>query len=370
MNRYPVIGIAGAGCAGLSMACKLILNKIPFEKIFLIDNNFNKGNDRTWCFWKKKNEHLWCEDAIEHRWDSMELVFNDSTLHFNPRYWEYAHISGKKFYDFCFDILKKNTNVIFIQDNVTDFKKNHHTKVIQGKKDSYAADLIFNSALRHPSDSKKDVKFYQQFLGYFIKCSNDFHQTSVRWMDFSIEQPGFPAFIYILPFGGNHLLVEYTVFTPSLLEKTWFEQRLNDYIKQKMQILNFEIKADEFADIPMFSGKWKNPWPDIVTNIGIAGGGIKSSTGFAFSFIQKQTDDMIDHLNERKNVKENIFHSRFQLYDRMLLKLFSKDGNCAPAFFKKLFEKNDFENLISFLNNESRFWEEFKIMNSVKKWFI
>ncbi len=370
MNKAPVIAIAGAGCAGLSLACKLIQYKIPFAKILLIDNNFNKGNDRTWCFWKKKNEHLWCEDAIEHRWNSLELVFKDGALRFNPRIWEYAHISGEKFYAYCFDILKKNPNVIFIEDVLVDFKKTHRTKVIHGKKDSYTADLIFNSALRNPSEAKNNFRFYQQFLGYFIKYSDDFKFSSVRWMDFDIEQPGFPAFVYLLPFGDNRLLAEYTVFTRSLLEKKWFEHRLNDYIKQRLQIRNFELEAEEFADIPMFSGKWQNPWPDIVTNIGIAGGSIKSSTGFAFAFIQKQTDDMISKLKERKNLRENIFHPRFQIYDRMLLKLFYKNGNCAPDFFKNLFEKNDFEPLISFLNNETRIWEELKIMNSVRKWFI
>lgn len=131
-----------------------------------------------------------------------------------------------------------------------------------------------------------------------------------------------------------------------------------------------EIESEEFADIPMFSGKWQNPRPDIVTNIGIAGGSIKSSTGFAFSFIQKQTDDLIIRFQKRKNLKENIFHPRFQLYDRLFLKLLFKNGNCAPAFFKNLFEKNEFEKLISFLNNDTSIREEFKILNSVKKWFI
>jgi lycopene beta-cyclase len=50
--KYDYI-IAGAGCAGYSLLYHLlkdpVLNK---KKILVLDSNFEKGNDRTWCFWE------------------------------------------------------------------------------------------------------------------------------------------------------------------------------------------------------------------------------------------------------------------------------------------------------------------------------
>jgi lycopene beta-cyclase len=46
--------ILGAGASGLMLAYRMA--KDPFfdhKSILILDQEQNKGNDRTWCFWEK-----------------------------------------------------------------------------------------------------------------------------------------------------------------------------------------------------------------------------------------------------------------------------------------------------------------------------
>lgn len=51
--KYDYI-IAGMGCAGLSMAVQLSQSSLPFSKVLLVDKESKNENDRSWCFWQKK----------------------------------------------------------------------------------------------------------------------------------------------------------------------------------------------------------------------------------------------------------------------------------------------------------------------------
>ncbi len=47
--------IAGAGCAGLSLAMHMIHSgKFRDKKILIVDQSTKTLNDRTWCFWQKE----------------------------------------------------------------------------------------------------------------------------------------------------------------------------------------------------------------------------------------------------------------------------------------------------------------------------
>src|SRR5258706_10713868 len=51
-REYDYI-IAGAGCAGLSLAVHMIHSgKFSDKKILIVDKEEKNKNDRTWCFWE------------------------------------------------------------------------------------------------------------------------------------------------------------------------------------------------------------------------------------------------------------------------------------------------------------------------------
>ncbi|MFY7978620.1 MAG: lycopene cyclase family protein, partial [Sediminibacterium sp.] len=71
-NKYDYI-IAGAGCAGYSLLYHLLQDPILSKKrILVVDANFNKGNDRTWCFWEDQDGPF--ESIVCKKWSSIEVI--------------------------------------------------------------------------------------------------------------------------------------------------------------------------------------------------------------------------------------------------------------------------------------------------------
>ena len=55
--------IAGSGCAGLSLAVRLIQSGCKFERVLIIDRDLKNTNDRTWCFWTEQKNN-WFDSLI------------------------------------------------------------------------------------------------------------------------------------------------------------------------------------------------------------------------------------------------------------------------------------------------------------------
>ena len=63
-------------------------------------------------------------------------------------------------------------------------------------------------------------------------------------MDFSINQKNETRFIYILPFKSNEALIEFTLFTKSILKNSEYEKVLKEYLNNK-GIDSYEILEKE-----------------------------------------------------------------------------------------------------------------------------
>ena len=83
-------------------------------------------------------------------------------------------------------------------------------------------------------EQKKYPVLQQHFLGWTITTPTPtFKADEIVFMDFDIPQKNTTQFMYILPFSPNKALVEYTLFSPQLLEKSAYEKALKEYLNQK-----------------------------------------------------------------------------------------------------------------------------------------
>ena len=55
-------------------------------------------------------------------------------------------------------------------------------------------------------------------------------------MDFRVAQDHGTTFVYVMPFSANKALVEFTLFSPSLLEQDAYDEGLRDYVKDYLNI--------------------------------------------------------------------------------------------------------------------------------------
>ena len=104
-----------------------------------------------------------------------------------------------------------------------------------------------------------------------------------------------------------------------------------------------------------------------IINIGTAGGFTKPSTGYTFQFVQKHLEQVAQRLKNGQSpaIQPSLREKMFYWYDMTLLQVLLSGKVSGEKIFSSLFGKVDPEKILAFLANESSFWDEFKIRNSV-----
>jgi lycopene beta-cyclase len=370
-KQYDYIFL-GAGCASLSIIMRMIASeKFKEKKILLVEKEAKIKNDRTWCFWEKSSGFF--ENIVYHKWNKLLLNSDNETIPLQTGDYQYKMIRGIDFYRYCFTAIQHQNNIDIVYGEVS-FEKNSRRQVKLD--DEYLslsnAAIIFNS-LYQPSKKQKG-KFYllQHFKGWVIETSGDYFNSDIATlMDFRVSQDNGTSFGYVLPLSPSKCLVEFTIFSENLLPKEEYDKALKNYLSGIMQLTNYSIVEEEFGVIPMTNESFYF-YKDGMYNIGTAGGQTKASTGYTFNFIQKQADKIVEDLILNGIPPgNNSEKKRFHFYDSTLLHILSKKLLEGKRIFTLLFKKNSADLVFKFLDNETTFAEEIKLLNTLpKKVFI
>jgi len=366
INSYDYI-IAGAGCAGLSLAVRLSQSALPFKRVLLVDRDLKNKNDRTWCFWTKLKKQ-WYHDIIYRKWSQFEFKgASGKVVSCDIRPYEYCMIRGIDFYNHTLDILRNDARFELLNADIERLDSLHDKAALCANGQSYFAGLVFNSAFREIRQSKSDINYVQHFKGWLIECAHDaFDVNRPVFMDFSVPQHHDCRFVYLLPLSKNQALVEYTGFSPQSISAEEYERELRQYISKSLGIGDYLILEEDSGEIPMYESIFINSFGKYVVNTGTASGASKTSTGFTFYFIQCFIDKLVHSL---KTASPLTFTRprRFINYDRIFLDVMHRKQLPPAKIFETLFSKNRVQNILAFLNEESSFLQELRIMNSVPK---
>jgi lycopene beta-cyclase len=356
--RYDYI-IAGAGCAGRSLAVRL--SKVFVDKnILLVDSNKKTANDRTWCFWEKEPDIF--EEIVSCRWN--ELLFNGSygsrLLDIHP--YQYKLIRAIDFYDYTNKIIGES-NITVIHGTAENICNGEGYASIMIDGVQFGADYIFSSIpYELPANSHRYTYLLQHFKGWVIETAEAIFDKATL-MDFSADSR--TEFFYILPYHSKKALVEYTIFSDMVLSNEQYENALSDYIETKLGCKKYSITEVENGCIPMFDRPFKKTDKRIIY-IGVAGGNAKASSGYAFRYIQHYTQ-LITALLQKGQYPAPASYSRFQLYDSIFLRLLADEKLSGKDIFSRLFEKNKAGKILKFLDNETTLLEEAAIFSTLQK---
>ena len=103
--------------------------------------------------------------------------------------------------------------------------------------------------------------------------------------------------MYILPFKSNEALIEFTLFSKSILENNEYEKVLKNYLKNK-GINSYKILEIEEGIIPMTCYPFEKQNNSRLLIIGTAGGWTKASSGYTFKNIINKTVLLIEFLKK------------------------------------------------------------------------
>jgi lycopene beta-cyclase len=338
--------------------------KFSDKKILIVDKEEKKKNDRTWCFWEIEPGLF--EPVVHQKWQQVWFHGEKYSHLLSLLPYEYKLIRGIDFYNYCFDIIKKQSNIDILFGEVKELKSDGKKAWISLNGEKYSANYIFNSILfDKPVLKKKEHYLLQHFKGWTIETEKPaFNSEEATLMDFRVDQQHGTAFVYVMPFSTTKALVEYTLFTEKLLEPFQYAEQLKNYIPAFLSIDSYKITEEEFGIIPMTNHRFPLNDGNII-NIGTAGGQTKASSGYTFRFIQKHSAAIVECLLSEKKPVIKQAKRRFHFYDSIFLDILQRKALPGKKIFTKLFQKNKPQQVLRFLDNESSLGGELKIISSL-----
>ena len=346
MREFDYI-IIGGGCAGLSLAYELeIHEKFKNKTLAIIEPRKDYIRDKTWSFWKVAAHNF--EDCVKHSWSNFSINIPNQTKYIECDNFPYQSIDSGLFYQKIINTLKKNTNIHFFK-NINEISTENS--------------FVFNS-VSDVSDSKNEL--WQHFSGIEIETNkNLFDDQIFNLMDFDCDQRDSVHFFYTLPFSKKKALVETTwvsnLNNPSNQD---YSSQLENYIKNKLKIKNYEIKFKETGAIPLFHPK--NIKKINQMEIGTAGGMTRLSTGYTFMNIQDQSKYIRENFESIEKVDNFTINSKYEFLDNIFLKVLKKNSGKMPEIFFKMFNCSP-STVINFLSNKSNIYEDFSIILKMPK---
>ena len=89
-EKYDYI-IAGCGCSGMSLLYRILrTSTLKSKKILVIDKTEKINNDRTWCYWERKNGVF--DEIVYKKWKSLQFLSNNFTKKLNLNKYTYKMI--------------------------------------------------------------------------------------------------------------------------------------------------------------------------------------------------------------------------------------------------------------------------------------
>lgn len=354
-NKYDYI-IIGAGCAGLSLAYRLLDKDY---KICILESNKNiNEKNKLWSFWDTKKTPF--NHLIKKRWKSLIIKNKYESIKIDCKDFNYQSINSSDFNNYITNKINKNINFdIIFSEKVKNIKKNNNEVILTTSKNIYKCKHVFDS-----SPKIQKVFMWQKFFGAYVESEKEiFNEKSPIFMEFSDTKNKF-HFMYILPFSKTKALIESTYFTSHEEKEMLDENFINSYMNKKYPNKKYIIQKTEFGKIPMDT-KINSVSEDYITKIGSYSGVTRASTGYTFINIQKQADKLasiIPDINSN-NKSRKYFHSiLLRKMDAVFLEIILNDPAYMKTALMDLFRTKKHNPQIRFLSDEPTNLDIFKII--------
>tara|TARA_B110000483_G_scaffold16833_1_gene18741 strand:- start:32 stop:1129 length:1098 start_codon:yes stop_codon:yes gene_type:complete len=347
------LNIIGGGCAALSLAG--LSKSLNEYKINLYVGNQNKKiNDHFWGFWKNKSTET-AFNISDYSWSHWSIITYESKQILSSNTYPYCVIRRSKWLDYCLSQIN-NKSVNIIQEDALDRNNDLfvYNNKIEGK-------YIFDS--RQPKIPPNIL--LQHFEGYIITSEkNIFDDKTVTLMDFRCDQSKGMHFIYLLPLNKNSALVESTIFSKNIEKPSFYLNAIKLYLRKYYNLTKFVKSHHEKGIIPMHDITVNSKF---TYNIGTRGGAVRPSSGYAFTFIQKQVFQIKSQLISKGKIKTNV-HKKLDLFlDRIFIKVIELNPQIAPKIFSNLAKGINGDEMAMFMSGDCSFFTKFKIIKSMPK---
>ncbi|WP_319460733.1 lycopene cyclase family protein [Micromonospora sp. RTP1Z1] len=357
--------VGGGGAASLVLAA-LDRRGLSGLQVAVVDPVHKRGPDRTWAFWDTPGNDL--DPVLSASWSQVDVVTPAGRRVLSLAPLRYAMLRSAPVYDRAAEA-ERRLGAIRIGAAAGALDDDGHRVTVRDT-DGRAllrAGWVLDSRPRPPRRPGR-TSWLQHFRGWWLAADTPtFDPDRAVLMDFRTRQPARGvSFGYVLPVSDRYALVEYTEFSPDLLTDAAYDAALRDYLDLLgLDPAALRVREVENGVIPMTDGPFvARPSPRVV-RLGTAGGATRPSTGFTFSAMHRQAEQVAAALAAgRPPVPRAAYPRRHLWMDAVALRALDRGHVGGVEFFDRLFDRNPAERVLRFLDGTTSPAEDLAVMRS------
>lgn len=356
------VAILGAGCAGISLAHRL-LEQLPGIELHILEPREQPQHDRTWCFWQF--DDLPPEPSVTHRWHRMRIRTSSSDQAVDCGSTPYCHVPSSRFISRGLELVGSRCRVHLGTSAAEVIQQSDCIRIECSSgavPDEF--DHVFDG--RPPPRSNVRNALYQHFVGQELEFAHDVLDPGcATLMDFDVDQSAGLHFLYVLPFTPRRALVESTFMTPEIGAAIDYNANIASYCRSRFGSSPVRCLREEQGVLPMAAGHVPCMSSQRVWQIGTRGGIGRASTGYAFDAIQRDSINVCDAFAAGRSRPRPPRSRLLTVLDRLLISLLHSRQELGPGIFEALFERAPAESIIRFLSDRPRPADILRVVSAV-----
>jgi lycopene beta-cyclase len=355
--------VGGGGAASLVLAA-LDRHGVRDLRLAVIDPLQKRGQDRTWAFWGRPGSDL--DPMLSASWRRVELATNAGCRVLDLAPLRYAMLRSAPVYERA-AAAERRLGAVRIRSAAGALDDDGPGALVRAADGTplVRASWVLDSRPRPPERPGR-TNWLQHFRGWWLEADAPrFDPERAVLMDFRTPQPRRGvSFGYVLPVSDRFALVEYTEFSPAPLTDAGYETALRGYLDLLgLDLPAMAVREVENGVIPMTDGPFLRRPSARVIRLGTAGGATRPSTGFTFSTMYRQAEQVARAVAAgRPPVPAPAYPRRHRWMDAVALRALDRGLVGGPEFFDRLFDRNPAERVLRFLDGATSPAEDLAIM--------
>jgi lycopene beta-cyclase len=340
--------IAGGGVSGLSLATHLAHSSLGGGSILVVEPNELSKKDHALSFWCDHPTPF--DKVIKRSWTRLRFRSENFDRSFDLGDYRYCTMRRADYIGFIRQELAGCAKVEFLQGSIDQIEDGDSCARVSANGREFTGEWVFDSRFRL-SELKPEPGRYtslrQHFKGWEIEMSEAaFDPHTATLFDLRLPQKNELRFIYLLPFSERHALVEYVLLSPEDYDET-----IRSYIENTLGIQDYQILSKEGGVTPLSDQPFPRQAGRRVMNIGVRGGRVKPSSGYAFMRIQRDSAAIVRSLLKTGRPFDIPADARlYRFCDATLLRIMQQHGEYVKPIYTALFKNNPIERVFHFLD--------------------
>jgi lycopene beta-cyclase len=366
--------IIGAGAAGLSLL--LALDEQNYTgTVKVLEQRNGPQNDRIWSFWHSAAVPSYIDSIIAYKWSIWSLTTAQNYYSMTHSLYQYCSVRSEHLGELAMERTNGQANVDMLFNcevaSITPIDTENGGFMVTTPNETLIAKHIIDT--RPPALNSNHKGLLQCFYGEeIILDAAIFEPSTVKLMDQLCRSALGIEFVYILPFSANHALIEFTCFSIDIIDKETLKKRFTQLIKNIVKEHDYEVVRAEHAVLPMYSIN-KNATKSQRNYIygGIAGGAMRTSTGYSFLSSQRWAKKCARALTQHTKlnaVELAPINGLYQKMDVIMLSVLRRDMQTGVMVFERMFQRVKAERFARFMTEQATIFDILSIIWAMPKW--